>query len=799
MTTPPAAVDSCRYCLAWGLIVGNGMCRECFNWRVWRRQQCPGCHRDVPLKHGYCRLCHQQVLRQLGRMVIRETMPEVAIDAWQLFLTFPLGTRRARGRPRKPPRIAADPVTWQTPGTAGAVPGPPRLSAIHPTRHANPHNPTLIQARQAARRLAEARGWAWWILREIDDGLLVVLSSHAPGDTITYSDLVPIDQLGHNVAHTAEVLALLGILDDDRVPTFDAWMHRKLAQLNPTLAADIELWATTLRDGGRRTRPRATDTIRNYLDAALPTLVEWSRRYQHLREVTRDDVKAAVSGLTGLKRKRALVGLRSIFGFHKKAGRLFRDPTTHFKTGDAGSALPAPLRPEQLDALVRHATTPLRRILLCLTAIHAARPTTLRELTLDDAALPDRRITISGHTRRIDDLTAQAITDYLRYRRERWPHTGNAHLLISEHTAQNDKPVSVHWLGDQFREVGVTLNQIRMDRQLEEALTHGPDPLHLTAVFGISERAAIRYANAAKTFLENGPRARPIAEPARPTTAPKSTNSRPRPQVFALRTRKFVPKLLQKSRTCGRDVDNGSAFVDAWLLRACAKLGVRLVHSTPGRPQGRGKIERLFRTVRDQFLVEVPDTTAEEIAESGMDHRSALLELNGLFAAWVEIEYHRRVHSETGQTPLSRWEAGWDRRNQSPVIPTAPDLTEAFLWSEYRTVTKTGTVSLHSNTYAVDPALAGRRVELVFCPFDMETIDVRHRDKSYGKALPHTITRHAHPKARPEIPAPAPRPSTGIDYLKLTADAHHEQLRRDQRIGYDALYRAGTDASEAQA
>jgi transposase InsO family protein len=50
-------------------------------------------------------------------------------------------------------------------------------------------------------------------------------------------------------------------------------------------------------------------------------------------------------------------------------------------------------------------------------------------------------------------------------------------------------------------------------------------------------------------------------------------------------------------------VDNGSAFVDAWLLRACGKLGIRLVHSTPHRPQGRGKIERFFRTVNDQFLV----------------------------------------------------------------------------------------------------------------------------------------------------------------------------------------------------
>jgi putative transposase len=45
-------------------------------------------------------------------------------------------------------------------------------------------------------------------------------------------------------------------------------------------------------------------------------------------------------------------------------------------------------------------------------------------------------------------------------------------------------------------------------------------------------------------------------------------------------------------------VDNGSAFVDAWLLRACARLGIKLVHSQPGRPQGRGKIERFLCATR---------------------------------------------------------------------------------------------------------------------------------------------------------------------------------------------------------
>ena len=102
-------------------------------------------------------------------------------------------------------------------------------------------------------------------------------------------------------------------------------------------------------------------------------------------------------------------------------------------------------------------------------------------------------------------------------------------------------------------------------------------------------------------------------------------------------------------------------------------------------------------------------------------------------------------------------------------------------------VTKTATVSLHANTYRVDPALAGRRVELVFSPFDLETIEVRHGDRSYGQAIAHTITRHAHPKARPET-VETPPVTTGIDYLALTAATHHDQLRDDERIGYHALY-----------
>lgn len=206
--------------------------------------------------------------------------------------------------------------------------------------------------------------------------------------------------------------------------------------------------------------------------------------------------------------------------------------------------------------------------------------------------------------------------------------------------------------------------------------------------------------------------------------------------------------------------------------------------------RGAGRSNGSSPTVREQFLVEITDTTAEDLVAAGTDPRTALLELNGLLTAWIETEYHRRIHTETGQSPLNRWDVGWSRLGRTPAIPTAHDLTEAFLWSEFRTVTRTATVSLHANTYQVDAALVGRKVELVFSPFDMETVEVRYHDKSHGKALPHNITRHVHPKARAEV-TELSVPVTGIDYLELTAATHHEQVHADRRIGYDALFGDG--------
>jgi len=220
-------------------------------------------------------------------------------------------------------------------------------------------------------------------------------------------------------------------------------------------------------------------------------------------------------------------------------------------------------------------------------------------------------------------------------------------------------------------------------------------------------------------------------------------------------------------------LDNGSPFVSAQLLRACASLGIRLLHSRPGRPEGRGKIERAFRTVRDQFLVEAGYGGIEDVAR-----------LNQLFAAWAETVYHRAVHSETAMTPLERFGAA------TPRYPSAEALHEAFLWSETRVVTKTATVALFSNSYEVDPALVGRKVELVFDPFDLTRAEVRYGGRPMGAAVPVVIGRHSHPAARPEPGTEEIAAPTGIDYLHLVEARADAELER--RISYAAMGPTGT-------
>jgi putative transposase len=239
----------------------------------------------------------------------------------------------------------------------------------------------------------------------------------------------------------------------------------------------------------------------------------------------------------------------------------------------------------------------------------------------------------------------------------------------------------------------------------------------------------------------------------------------------------FRPALQRRGVPQAIYLDNGSPFVDAWLLRGCAVLGIRLIHSRPGKPEGRGKIERFFRTVRDQFLVEVGD---------GM-RVPDLAEMNRLFQAWVETAYHQAVHSETGEEPIARWARAVPAER---AVPDPARLREAFLWSERRKAAKTALVSLHGNTYQVEAWLAGKYVELVFDPFDLGRVEVRAGGKPAGTAVPFTVGRHRHPKTRASGSGQRSEPAaTGIDYLAALGDNHDAALR--DRVSYRSLIDGG--------
>jgi putative transposase len=226
-------------------------------------------------------------------------------------------------------------------------------------------------------------------------------------------------------------------------------------------------------------------------------------------------------------------------------------------------------------------------------------------------------------------------------------------------------------------------------------------------------------------------------------------------------TRRGVPDVLY--------ADNGAPFSNAWLLRTCAVLGVRFVHSKPYSPEGRGKQERLNRYIREAFL--------SEATHQGI---SSLEELNDLFFAWAEQVANRRIHAETNEAPIDRFERTGPHRQVDP-----DQLREAFRWSVTRRVTRTATIPLEGNSYGVDPALVGRRVELRYDPEDLSRIDVYLNGTKAGVATPFVTRRHTH-RAVPQAARAKPVP-TGIDYLSMVATAHEESAGTGQKIDFAQL------------
>jgi len=168
-------------------------------------------------------------------------------------------------------------------------------------------------------------------------------------------------------------------------------------------------------------------------------------------------------------------------------------------------------------------------------------------------------------------------------------------------------------------------------------------------------------------------------------------------------------------------VDNGATFISSQTKRILDSLQVLLVHSKPARPQGRGKIERFFRTVRDSFLRPL---------DTGLIKSRA--DLNARFHTWLESEYHRNPHRGlSGKTPLEAWlEKARHIRTLDPTI----DLEAVFFHEEYRKVHRDSTITIEGTLYEVPSILIGKKIKCRFNPCSpVRRILVTHDGTDYGE------------------------------------------------------------------
>ena len=224
-------------------------------------------------------------------------------------------------------------------------------------------------------------------------------------------------------------------------------------------------------------------------------------------------------------------------------------------------------------------------------------------------------------------------------------------------------------------------------------------------------------------------------------------------------------------------VDHGSDFTSRHLDQLAAALRIQVIYSAVARPQGRGKVERLFGTLNTELLPELPGHFVG--GKPATPPRLSLAELDRAVGAFVAGTYHLRPHSETGQAPLDAWRG-------CGFLPRLPESLEELdlllvMHAQPRTVRRDG-VRFQGLRYT-SPTLAGyvcEAVTLRYDPRDLSEVRVFHRDRFLCRAVSEehagaTVTlkdieaaRRAHRRAlRAGINE---RVARVTDYLSVSAD-----------------------------
>ncbi len=150
--------------------------------------------------------------------------------------------------------------------------------------------------------------------------------------------------------------------------------------------------------------------------------------------------------------------------------------------------------------------------------------------------------------------------------------------------------------------------------------------------------------------------------------------------------------------------DNGSAYNSRHLKIVCANLGMRQPHSPPRRPQGRAKVERFFRTVREQFLAK--------------KHFKRIDQINLAFEQYLR-DYHNSKHSTLECSPMQK------RLSVESVcrqLPEVVDIQALFRTQRRCKVYNDGTIRINKKAFEVPGCLPGTQVTVHLMPWDLSRI-----------------------------------------------------------------------------
>lgn len=169
-------------------------------------------------------------------------------------------------------------------------------------------------------------------------------------------------------------------------------------------------------------------------------------------------------------------------------------------------------------------------------------------------------------------------------------------------------------------------------------------------------------------------------------------------------------------------VDNGAIYSCKEIMLTCARLGVILSHAPVRDGAAKGKIERFFRTVREQFL-------------SRNLNLSSLETLNKAFTLWVEDEYNSKTHSTLQMKPIDRF--GLDLK-RIRFLPVCSATDEIFFVEEDRSVGPDNTFPLKKIRFETPAGLANRKIQVRFDRknFDPAKVIVYYKGERIGPARP---------------------------------------------------------------